>query len=87
MLRWSRINLVLGVGGGVNTFIYHENGFETLNKREMSTFTNYETKAASDYHLVRIPVGIEVGSFLFFHWAHENHIFEKMTVGLIRFVF
>ena len=26
----------------------------------MSTFTNYETKAASEYHIVRLPVGHEV---------------------------
>ena len=25
-----------------------------------STFTNYETKAATDYDIVRLPVGIEV---------------------------
>ena len=62
MIFISSRNLVLGVGGGVNTFIYHENGFLKLFiKKEMSTFTNYETKAATDYHLVRIPVGIEVG--------------------------
>ena len=29
-------------------------------KKKMSTFTNYETKAASEYHIVRLPVGHEV---------------------------
>ena len=26
----------------------------------MSTFTNYETKAASEYDIVRLPIGNEV---------------------------
>ena len=86
MIFISSRNLVLGVGGGVNTFIYHENGPLKLKNRDMSTFTNYETKAASDYDIVRIPVGIEVKihAFCTFSCLTDSQIHRSHNIDCDR---